>query len=62
MTEIKDKANNTVLRTNDIALIKLDRPTNILPVCMPYNLPNKLTFPSNNTILNIFTWGKISKF
>ncbi len=43
----------------DFALIKLDRPTSIQPVCMPYNLENPYGFPYENTVLSVYSWGKL---
>jgi hypothetical protein len=45
----------------DFALIKLDVATSIQPVCMPYNLENPYGFPYENSVLSVYSWGKIGK-
>lgn len=59
-TQFKDNEGIVRSTNNDIALIKLDRPTSLMPVCMPYNIKNPNSFPFDDAVINLYSWGKTS--
>ena len=55
---IKNKNNEDLFYLNDMALLRLNKPTTLQAVCMPLSNPEPMTYPTSDQILTMYSWGK----